>query len=197
MATEPTPAKKDVQVKIQVPDPMIRGRFADQADVRFQAKAFSHECQVRFFATKVDDSKGAARDYVYGPVVLLPENAKRLSTALQQNLTRYTARFGPTTQDGEAPSLEVPEDCERERETDAPRLYANLVMVNHRPGEFTIDFIYSPPNPPFARVVLRVIVAAALARAFGKALEAAVARYEEVHGPILLTRPTPPGTIVH
>ena len=181
MAGEGGAAPKDVQVKIQVPDDMIRGRFADQAEVRFRAKAFSHECQICFYASALDD---AGPDYRYGPVVLLPENAKRLSTALQQNLQRYEKRFGPGAPGtapgaaGERVALKAPQTSQVERESDPPRLYANLVMVNHRPGEFTIDFIYSPPNPPFARVVLRVIVVSALARAFGEALEAEVARLE-------------------
>lgn len=200
MAGEGAAPKKDVQVKIQVPDDMIRGRFADQAEVRFESRAFSHECHIRFYASALD---GGGPDYRYGPVVLLPENAKRLSAALQQNLKRYEKRFGATAP-GSSPeagaqdiALQAPEASRLEREGDPPRLYANLVMVNHRPGEFTIDFIYSPPNPPFARVVLRVVVVAGLARAFGAALEAEVASHEDAHGVILLSHPAPPGTIVH
>ncbi len=192
MAGETAPKKKDVQVKIQVPDDMIRGRFADQAEVRFHEKPFTHECHFSFFAKTGDEGP----DYRYGPVLLLPENAKRLAGALQQNLARYAKRFGAADDDA-TPGLVAPAESQLERADDPPRLYANLVMVNHRPGEFTLDFIYSPPNPPFARVVLRVILPAALARAFGDALDAAVASHEEAHGLILLSQPTPPGTIVH
>jgi hypothetical protein len=196
MAGEATSAKKDVQVKIQVPDDMIRGRFADQAEIRFHERPFVHECHMTFFASSGDEGS----DYRYGPVVLLPENAKRLAAALRQNLGRYAKRFGggaTVASDAEGPALQAPATSRLEQDDDPPRLYANLVMVNHRPGEFTVDFIYSPPNPPFARVVLRAIVPAALARAFGDALDTAVARYEETHGLILLSQPTPPGTIVH
>jgi len=85
--------------------------------------------------------------------------------------------------------VQVPEDMVGGR-------YANLVMVNHRPNEFTLDFIYTPPTPPFARVVARVILHPEQAKRLAAAINHNVARYEERFGTIPLTD-LPPRKIVH
>jgi hypothetical protein len=75
-------------------------------------------------------------------------------------------------------------------------VYANFIMVNHRPSEFTIDFLFVPPNPPFARVVQRIILAPGVAVALAADLERVVGDYEKRFGPIPLT-PFAGGPIVH
>lgn len=213
--SEPKPendqAAPNLQLKIHVPDELIRGRLADVALIGFCEKPRGREFRLLFFEirTAFDADRALVADAhhlpgtVHAPVVLYPENAKRLAAALSQNVARYMARFGaaqlPT---GEARYQWSTGDQFMNSAFDthvgtAPEsVYANLIMVNHRPSEFTLDFLFVPPNPPFARVVQRVILAPGVAVALAADLERVVADYEKHFGPIPLT-PFPGAPIVH
>jgi|GEM_PF-2965934 len=208
---ENEPAAPNLQLKVQVPDELIRGHLGDVALIGFCEKPRGREFRLLFFEirTAFDADRTLVSDphhlpgTVHAPVVLYPENAKRLATALSQNVARYMARFGagqlPT---GEARYLWSTGDQFMNSAFDAQvgtapaSVYANLIMVNHRPSEFTLDFLFVPPNPPFARVVQRVILAPGVAVTLAADLERVVAEYEQRFGPIPLT-PFPGGPIVH
>lgn len=195
--TEPSPP--NLQIKVQVPDDLAAGRLADAALVGFCEKPLGREFRLLFLQlrTVFNDAgellvEPGPPAVVHAPVVLHPENAKRLATALSQNVARFVARFGasPCTA-GAAVRTGGPASG-----VGLPAVYANLIMVNHRPSEFTLDFLFVPPNPPFARVVQRIILAPGVAAALAADLERVVGEYEARFGPIPLT-PFPGGPIVH
>jgi len=64
----------------------------------------------------------------------------------------------------------------------AEGIYANASGVAHSPNEFILDFIQLMPGLQKARVVQRVIMAPAVAKAFVKNLEQNLQHYEERHG---------------
>ena len=71
----------------------------------------------------------------------------------------------------------------------ATGVYANMMMVTHRPEEFVLDYLFAPPQTPDAEesVALlrsRVIVAPAHAKRILRALEDNLRRYEANFGPI-------------
>jgi hypothetical protein len=182
-----------------VPDDLIRGRLGDVALVGFCEKPRGREFRLVFFELRTAfdaegrlvPDRGPATGVVHAPVVLYPENAKRLAAALSQNVARFLARFG---------AAQAPQSSEggflHEVDASAAAVYANLIMVNHRPSEFTLDFLFVPPNPPFARVVQRIILAPGVAVALAADLERVVGEYEARFGPIPLT-PFPGAPIVH
>ena len=72
--------------------------------------------------------------------------------------------------------------------TVAPGVYANMMMVTHRPEEFVLDFLFAPPQTPDAKesVALlrsRVIASPEHVKRILRALEDNV-RYETHFGPI-------------
>jgi len=62
--------------------------------------------------------------------------------------------------------------------------YANLVLINHSPAEFVLDFARLVPGTPKTRVQTRVILAPVHAKSLLKALEQNIKKYEESHGEI-------------
>lgn len=62
--------------------------------------------------------------------------------------------------------------------------YANLVMINHSPAEFILDFARIVPGSPKAKVQTRVILAPTHAKNLLKALETNIKKYEDTHGEI-------------
>ena len=208
---QPEPQGQNVHLQIQVPDDLIRGRLADVVLVGSCEKPLGREFRLLFYEvrTTFEADRTLVPDphllpgTVHAPVVLYPENAKRLAGALAQNVARFMARFGAThLPPGEAtPPLwtgnQALKDLFDTQIASGPAaVYANFIMVNHRPSEFTLDFLFVPPNPPFARVVQRVILAPGVAVALAADLERAVAEFERRFGPIQLT-PFAGGPIVH
>jgi len=205
---QPTP---NLHLQIQVPDDLIRGRLCDVALVGACEKPLGREFRLMFFEIRAtfDADRVLRTDpnllpgTVHAPVVLHPENAKRLAAALSQNVARFTARFGAAqVPPGEARfpwstgNQALASLFDAGVATAPPAVYANFIMVNHRPSEFTLDFLFVPPNPPFARVVQRIILAPGVAAALAADLERAVADFERRFGPIPLT-PFAGGPIVH
>ena len=62
--------------------------------------------------------------------------------------------------------------------------YVNLAMVNHTVDEFTVDFIYVPPNTPKAKLRARIISSPGHTKRLLMALQENVRRYEERFGVI-------------
>ena len=62
--------------------------------------------------------------------------------------------------------------------------YINLALINHSPDEFTMDFIYVPPNSPKAKLRARVISSPAHTKRFLMALQENLRRFEEKFGVI-------------
>ncbi len=62
--------------------------------------------------------------------------------------------------------------------------YANLVLLNHSPAEFVLDFARIVPGSPKARVQTRVLLAPQHAKNLLNALQTNVKKYEETFGEI-------------
>lgn len=72
--------------------------------------------------------------------------------------------------------------------------YANATIVSQTSSEIVLDFVQIMPNDPRARIQQRVVMTPANAKAFLKALETNLARYEEKYGEIQLP-PQQSGTL--
>jgi len=70
--------------------------------------------------------------------------------------------------------------------------YVNLAFVNHSPDEFTMDFIYIPPNSPKAKLNARIISSPSHTKRFLMALSENIRRYEEKFGEIDVKQAMPP-----
>lgn len=77
--------------------------------------------------------------------------------------------------------------------------YANMAMVNHNEGEFTLDFIYVQPQAPKAKVRARIISNPKHTKRLLLALEDSIRQFEAKHGVIDLGGGSAPpmGTIVN
>ena len=63
-------------------------------------------------------------------------------------------------------------------------IYSNLVVVNHSPTEFVLDFINVMPGVPKAKVKSRIILTPQHAKRLMKALNENVTKFEVQHGQI-------------
>lgn len=81
-------------------------------------------------------------------------------------------------------NVEVPEDEEG--------TYSNFAVINHSPAEFVIDFLRILPGTRKSRVHARIIMAPQNAKAFLKALEDNIKKYEGRHGEIETSAKTQP-----
>ena len=66
----------------------------------------------------------------------------------------------------------------------AQGIYSNLVVVNHSPTEFVLDFINVMPGVPKAKVRSRVILSPEHTKKFIRALSDNLSKYESVNGTI-------------
>ena len=62
--------------------------------------------------------------------------------------------------------------------------YSNLVIINHSPSEFVVDFIQMMPGVPKAKVKSRIILTPQHAKRLMKALNENVLKFEDQHGEI-------------
>jgi hypothetical protein len=69
--------------------------------------------------------------------------------------------------------------------------YVNMMVVQHSPTEFVLDFIFVPPGQPRARVRSRIILAPEHARSLLKVLAENIGIFEKRFGEIKL--PEHPG----
>lgn len=69
--------------------------------------------------------------------------------------------------------------------------YSNSVRITHSFDDVVMDFMYIHGNPPFGKLLSRVIVSPGHAKRLLRALQDNLRRYEEVFGTIKET-PEPP-----
>ena len=69
-------------------------------------------------------------------------------------------------------------------ESIAQGLYSNLVIVNHSPTEFVLDFINVMPGTPKAKVRSRIILTPDHTKKFINALDENLNKYEKSFGKI-------------
>ena len=69
-------------------------------------------------------------------------------------------------------------------ENTAQGSYSNLVIVNHSPTEFVLDFINVMPGSPKAKVRSRIILTPQHTKRFLKALEENLSKYESSFGDV-------------
>ena len=62
--------------------------------------------------------------------------------------------------------------------------YSNLVVVNHSPTEFVLDFVNIMPGSPKAKVCSRLILTPQHAKKFLRAISENISRYEKNFGEI-------------
>ena len=74
-------------------------------------------------------------------------------------------------------NLEIKEDV-------ASGVYSNLVVVNHSPSEFIVDFVTMMPGFSKAKVSSRVILTPQHAKKFLQILGQNISTFEEKNGPI-------------
>ena len=63
-------------------------------------------------------------------------------------------------------------------------IYSNLVVVNHSPTEFVLDFINIMPGTPKAKVRSRIILTPEHTKKLIKALSDNLVKYESINGPV-------------
>ena len=66
--------------------------------------------------------------------------------------------------------------------------YANFVVTTHSPAEFVLDFTRILPGVPKAKVHSRIIMAPQHAKAFLRALNDNINKFESKHGEIKLPK---------
>ena len=110
----------------------------------------------------LDFMQGLTRPFqVASRIVLSPKVMEQFVAAVQDNVNKYTARFGPPPtlpkppQD-RRPTLQEIYDEFKVPEEIASGTYANAVMVGHSPSEFFFDFItnFYPTSAVCARVFM-------------------------------------------
>jgi len=70
-------------------------------------------------------------------------------------------------------------------------LYSNLAKISHTFDEFSLDFIYVNPDPPFGRLQSRIILSPSHAKRVLEALTQQIEKYERNFGEIKLPPATP------
>jgi len=79
------------------------------------------------------------------------------------------------------------------RDQEAEGIYANFAVINHSPAEFVVDFIRVLPGTKKSRVHARIIMAPQNAKAFLRALEENIKKYEARNGEIKFSGKEEPG----
>lgn len=101
------------------------------------------------------------------------------------------------TQPKDDPAANVQIQIELDPEI-AQGLYANMAMVNHSEGEFTLDFIYVQPQAPKAKVRARIISSPKHTKRLLMALTDSVQQFERKYGTIDVSGPpAPPSQILN
>lgn len=81
---------------------------------------------------------------------------------------------------------QAPRQLRFELPTNLNATYSNVVVISQTHSEIVLDFVQALPNDPRARVQSRVVMTPTNAKAFLKALQNNLERYEEKHGEITL-----------
>ncbi|OON68086.1 DUF3467 domain-containing protein [Hymenobacter sp. CRA2] len=83
----PTPAPEEQQINIELSEEIAEGEYANLAMIAHSSSEFVIDF-IRLMP-------GLPKAKVKARVVITPEHAKRLLSALQDNLDRYERSFGP------------------------------------------------------------------------------------------------------
>jgi len=73
--------------------------------------------------------------------------------------------------------------------------YVNMVVAQHTPSEFVLDFVFIPPGQRKAKVLSRMILAPEHAKRLQLVLADNVGNYEKRFGEIKLTEPSLGGNV--
>jgi len=79
------------------------------------------------------------------------------------------------------------------RDEEAEGIYANFAAITHSPAEFVMDFIRVLPGTKKSRVHARIVMAPQNVKAFVRALQDNIAKYEERNGEIKASGESQPG----
>jgi hypothetical protein len=79
------------------------------------------------------------------------------------------------------------------RDQEAEGIYANFAAITHSPAEFVMDFIRVLPGTKKSRVYARIVMAPQNVKAFVRALEDNIAKYEQRYGEIRMVGEAQPG----
>lgn len=83
------------EIKVKVPDELLKGAYANQMLVTHTKEEFLLDF-INFFPPE---------GVVTARVIVSPGHAKRIAAALRENIEKYESRFGPID---EAPELSAP-----------------------------------------------------------------------------------------
>jgi hypothetical protein len=84
------------------------------------------------------------------------------------------------------PQTSRPAGLQVELPANLDAVYSNLVIIQHSPSEFVLDFARVLPNMPAARVGTRVVMTPMHAKLLLRALRENIERFEAQFGPIYL-----------
>jgi hypothetical protein len=82
------------------------------------------------------------------------------------------------------PQPPQPQQLQIELPSQLDAVYSNLVVIQHSPSEFILDFARVLPNMPSAKVVARVVMTPMHAKLLLRALQENLDKFEAQYGPI-------------
>lgn len=82
------------------------------------------------------------------------------------------------------PQPPQPQQLQIELPAQLDAVYSNLVVIQHSPSEFILDFARVLPNMPSAKVVARVVMTPMHAKLLLRALQENLDKFEAQYGPI-------------
>ncbi|MCS6846574.1 MAG: DUF3467 domain-containing protein [Anaerolineae bacterium] len=83
-----------------------------------------------------------------------------------------------------SPNVPSPQGLQIELPIHLDATYSNLVVIQHTPSEFVLDFARILPNMPAARVGARIVTTPMHAKLLLRALQQNIERFEAQFGPI-------------
>ena len=84
------------------------------------------------------------------------------------------------------PQPPQPQQLQIELPAQLDAVYSNLVVIQHSPSEFILDFARVLPNMPTAKVVARVVMTPMHAKLLLHALQENLDKFEAQYGPIYM-----------
>ena len=170
------PAPESPLNQIKQPEHVAAGAFATAVVVSHTREEYFLD----FIATYASPLRLVSR------VILNPNHAQRLLTALRENLARYQEQFGPLAN----PPLPKPTSQSQVQdiysqltmpETIMGGAYANNVLIRHTQEEFILDFLVV--THPVAILAARVLVSPAHIQRIANVLEERVKGFAASVGP--------------
>ncbi|HUB23943.1 MAG TPA: DUF3467 domain-containing protein [Tepidisphaeraceae bacterium] len=161
-------------VSARVPEKVARGAHATGVVVLDSPTEFV-----------IDFLQGVTRPHqVAARVIMHPVVMSQLAAALQDNVNKYNASFGPiqniATPPQRRPTIQEIYENFKLNDEMLSGVYANSVMIGHSRAEFFLDFITG--FFPTAAVSSRVFVSAFQAPRILETLSIAIQQYQKRHG---------------